>query len=167
MEENPTSFPLRDLLEAAEHLPRGRAVPLRQYGLLRLVEATDSQLGEYSGHKGLRFYVPESYVPMLAPQRLVEKVRRVVYSRDQQRPVAVEVQIVGCEATDDDLQQQAPEWSGWAVETQSTAAGGKEHSRRRSQGKRRGQDCKADRPFTKQSKRIRPEHCRRRSKGRG
>ena len=77
VEFNPTFFPLRDLLEAAEHLPEDRAVDVQgvcQYGLLRLDEATDSQLGEYSGHKGLRFYLPESCVPILALQHLVGKV---------------------------------------------------------------------------------------------
>jgi len=55
VEFNPTSFPLRDLLEAAERLPRDRAVDLqgvRQYGLLRLDEATDSQLGGTLGTRG-------------------------------------------------------------------------------------------------------------------
>ena len=127
MEFNATSFPLRDLLEAAEHLRRDRAVDLqgvRQYGLLRLDEATDSQLGQYPGRKWLRFYLPESYVPMLAPKLLFGQVRLVVYTLDQQRSVAVEVQIVACEATADDLQQQAPEVSPKFFKIQVSAAYG-------------------------------------------
>ena len=87
---NPTSFPLRDLLEAAGHLPGDRAVDLqgvRQYGLLRLDEATDSQLGEYSGHMKLSVHSFEETLPNIEP-KVTARYRSKGYNGSNSHPKA-------------------------------------------------------------------------------